>query len=79
MLIPGKSSEVLTKEVETTKRTSSPIISKLRMKVGCRRGISKTKTGRMNIIRNQPWSTYTGKGGASGQNHTWLVLVTSIL
>ena len=51
LLIPSKSSEILTKEVD--QRTSSPIISKLRIKVGCRRGISKTKTGKINIISNQ--------------------------
>ena len=51
LLIPGKSSEILAKEIGC--RLSSPIISKLRMKVGCRRAISKTKTGKMNIVRNQ--------------------------
>ena len=75
LLIPVKSSEILAKKIDH--RTSSPIISKLRMKVGCRRAISKTKTGKMNIIRNQPQSTYTG--GASVQNHAWLALVTSLL
>ena len=50
--LPGKSSEILAKEIDY--HTSSPIISKLRIKVGCRRAISKTKTGKMNIIRNQP-------------------------
>ena len=40
------------------------------MKVGCKRAISKTRTGKMNINRNQPQSNYTGKGGASDQNHT---------
>ena len=77
MLISGKSSEILAKEIDY--HNSSPIISKLRMKVGCRRAISKTKTGKMNIIRNQPQSTYTGQGGASVQNHASLVLVTSLL
>ena len=52
MLIPGKFSEILGKEIDY--RTSSPIISKLRMKVGFRRVIIKTKTGKMNIVRNQP-------------------------
>ena len=52
MLIPGKPSEILAKEIDY--RNSSPIISKLRMKVGCIRAISKTKTGKINIIRNQP-------------------------
>ena len=50
LLIPSKSSEILTKDY----RTSSPITSKIRMKVGCRRAISKTKTDKMNIIGNQP-------------------------
>ena len=49
LLIPGKSVDILVKEIDY--RNSSPIISKLRMKVGCRRAISKTKTGKMNIIR----------------------------
>ena len=49
LLIPGKSLEILAKEIDY--RTSSPIISKLRMKVACRRAISKT-IGKMNI-RNQ--------------------------
>ena len=49
------------------------------MMVGCRRVISKTETGQMNIIRNQSEGTYTCKGGVSDENHTWLVLVTSIL
>ena len=52
MLIPAKSSEILAKEIDY--RTSSPIISKLRMKVGFRGAISKTKTGKMNVIRNEP-------------------------
>ena len=52
LLISGKSSEILAKEIDY--HNSSPIISKLRMKVGCRRAISKTKTGKINIIRNQP-------------------------
>ena len=43
LLIPGKSSEILAKEIYY--HTSSPIISKLRMKAECRRAISKTKTG----------------------------------
>ena len=52
LVIPGKSSEILAKEIDY--HNSSPIISKLRMKVGCRSAISKTKTGKINIIRNQP-------------------------
>ena len=32
----------------------SVLKSKLGMKVGCRRAIIKTKTGKMNIVRNQP-------------------------
>ena len=52
MLIPGKSLEILAKEIDY--RKSFPIIRKLRMKVGCRRAIRKIKTGKMNIIRNQP-------------------------
>ena len=44
LLIPGKSSEILAKEIEYR------IISKLIMKVGYRRAISKIKTGKMNII-----------------------------
>ena len=52
LLIPGKSSDILAKEIAY--RTSSPLISKLRIKVGCRRAINKTKTGKMNIIRDQP-------------------------
>ena len=67
------------KSWEIDYRTSSLNISKLRMKVECRRAISETKTGKLNIFRNQPKSTYTGKGGASDQNHTWIVLVTSLL
>ena len=51
MLIPGKSSELLAKEIDY--RTSTLILSKLKMKTGYRRAISKTKTGKMNIIKNQ--------------------------
>ena len=51
LLIPEKPSEILAKEIDY--HTSSPIINKLRMKVDCRRAISKTKTGKMNIIGNQ--------------------------
>ena len=40
------------------------------MMVGCRRVISKTETGQMNIIRNQSEGTYTCKGGVSDENHT---------
>ena len=50
LLIPSKSSEILTKDY----RTSSPIKSKIRMKVGCRRAKKKKKTDKMNIIGNQP-------------------------
>ena len=49
------------------------------MKVGCRTAISKPKSGKINIIRNQPLSTYTVKGEASDQNHTWHALVASLL
>ena len=52
LLITGKSSNILAKEIDCC--SSSPIISKWRMKVGCRRAISKIKTGKMNIIRNKP-------------------------
>ena len=65
--------------IEIDYRTSFHITSKLRMKVGCRRARSKTKTGNMNIIRNQSERTYTGKGDASDQNHALLVLLTSLL
>ena len=51
LLIPRKSSEILGKEIDYL--NSFPVISKLRIKVGCRKTISKTKTGKMNIIRNQ--------------------------
>ena len=68
LLIPAKSSEILAKEIDYC--TSSPVISKLRMKVGCRTAISKPKSGKINIIRNQPLSTYTVKDEASDQNHT---------
>ena len=50
LLISEKSLKILAKEVDY--RTSSPIISKLRMKVA--RGRAKSKTiGKINI-RNQP-------------------------
>ena len=68
MLIPGKSSELLAEE--TDYRTSTLILSKLKMETGCRRAISKTKTGKMNIIKNKSSSTGRGKGEASDQNHT---------
>ena len=51
LLIRGKSSEILAKEIDY--RTSSSIIGKLRTMVGCRRAISKTKTDKINIIKNQ--------------------------
>ena len=50
LLTPKKSLQILAKELDY--RTSSPIISKLRMKVACGRAKSKT-IGKMNI-RNQP-------------------------
>ena len=33
----------------------------------------------MNIVWNQPKSTYTGRDGASDRNHAWLALVASLL
>ena len=51
LLIPLKSSEILGKEIDYI--NSFPVIRKQRIKVGCRKTISKTKTGKMNIIRNQ--------------------------
>ena len=52
MLVPAKPSEILAKEINY--RSSSPTISKLSVKVWCRGAASKIKTGKMNIIRNEP-------------------------
>ena len=49
VLIAGAFSEIAGTEIDYP-----PLIRKLRMKVGCRRRINKTKTGEMNIVRNQP-------------------------
>ena len=49
VLIAGKFSEISGKEIDYP-----PLIRKLRMKVGYRRRTNKTKTGEMNIVRNQP-------------------------
>ena len=49
VLIAGKFSEISGKEIDYP-----PLIRKLRMKVGCIRRTNKTKTGEMNIVRNQP-------------------------
>ena len=51
----AESSEISAKEIGY--HHSSLIISKLRLKLGGRRAISKTETGEMNIIMNQPWLT----------------------
>ena len=52
LLTPARSSEHLARGIDYC--NSFLIISKLRMKVGFRKAISKTKTVKMNIIRNQP-------------------------
>ena len=49
MLIPGKFSETLANEIGYC--PSILITSKLRIKVGSKRAISKTKTGKVYIIR----------------------------
>ena len=81
MLISGKSLVILAKEIGY--RTSSPTMSKLRMKVGRRRAISKTKRGKMNIIRNQPESSikYLHRlkdGGAWPKSYMMSVLLSCL-